>query len=67
MPYVPVKQRRLEKLHKYATQRRVTDHPDDDNEEDDVIVAGPKANVSLLDQTVQQKLANALPGKRLVK
>lgn len=59
-----MKQRRLEKLHKYATQRRNIDsHNDDDNEEEDVIVAGPKANISLLDQTVKQKLANLLPGK----
>ncbi|KAG2232389.1 P-loop containing nucleoside triphosphate hydrolase protein [Thamnidium elegans] len=64
VPYVPVKQRRLEKLHKYATQRRNIDsHNDEDNEEEDVIVAGPKANVSLLDQTVKQKLANLLPEK----
>lgn len=27
-----------------------------------MIVAGPRANISLLDQTVQQKLANAIPG-----
>lgn len=66
VPYIPIKQRRLEKLHKYATQRRVTEQPDNnaDDDEDDVIVAGPKANISLLDQTVQQKLANAVPGKR---
>ncbi|CAO3656858.1 unnamed protein product [Mucor fragilis] len=65
VPYVPIKQRRLEKLHKYATQRRVTEQPDNnaDDDEDDVIVAGPKANISLLDQTVQQKLANAVPEK----
>ncbi|GAN10989.1 ATP-dependent RNA helicase DDX41 [Mucor ambiguus] len=65
VPYIPIKQRRLEKLHKYATQRRVTEHPDNnaDDDEDDVIVAGPKANISLLDQTVQQKLANAVPEK----
>jgi hypothetical protein len=31
-----------------------------------VIIAGPKANISLLDQTVQQKLANAIPGKRKI-
>lgn len=54
----------MEKLHKYATQRRVTDtQQDDDAEEEDVIVAGPKANISLLDQTVQQKLNNLIPGK----
>ncbi|OAD07363.1 CCHC-type zinc finger transcription factor [Mucor lusitanicus CBS 277.49] len=65
VPYIPIKQRRLEKLHKYATQRRVTEQPDNnaDDDEDDVIVAGPKANISLLDQTVQQKLANAVPEK----
>lgn len=65
VPYVPIKQRRLEKLHKYATQRRVTDSQnEDDNEDEDVIVAGPKAHVSLLDQTVQQKLANLIPGNK---
>ncbi|EPB88605.1 hypothetical protein HMPREF1544_04598 [Mucor circinelloides 1006PhL] len=65
VPYIPIKQRRLEKLHKYATQRRVTEQPDKnaDDDEDDVIVAGPRANISLLDQTVQQKLANAIPEK----
>ncbi|KAL7310118.1 DEAD-box ATP-dependent RNA helicase 35 [Mucor circinelloides] len=65
VPYIPIKQRRLEKLHKYATQRRVTEQPDKnaDDDEDDVIVAGPKANISLLDQTVQQKLAGAVPEK----
>ncbi|KAI8979012.1 P-loop containing nucleoside triphosphate hydrolase protein [Pilobolus umbonatus] len=64
VPYVPIKQRRLEKLHKYATQRRVTDHTaHDDNDEEEVIVAGPRAHTSLLDQTVQQKLTNAIPEK----
>ncbi|KAG2206074.1 hypothetical protein INT46_010078 [Mucor plumbeus] len=65
VPYIPIKQRRLEKLHKYATQRRVTEQPDNnlEDDEDDVIIAGPKANISLLDQTVQQKLANAIPEK----
>ncbi|KAI9361006.1 P-loop containing nucleoside triphosphate hydrolase protein [Pilaira anomala] len=64
VPYVPVKQRRLEKLHKYATQRRNIDsQQEEENEEEDVIVAGPKANMSLLDQTVKQKLANLIPEK----
>lgn len=67
VPYVPVKQRRLEKLHKYATQRRVTDSQnEEDNEDEDIIVAGPKAHISLLDQTVQQKLANLIPGKGFI-
>ncbi|KAI9482761.1 MAG: P-loop containing nucleoside triphosphate hydrolase protein [Benjaminiella poitrasii] len=64
VPYVPIKQRRLEKLHKYATQRRVIDQPEVDvDEEENAITAGPKANVSLLDQTVQQKLSNVIPEK----
>lgn len=64
VPYVPIKQRRMEKLHKFATQRRFTDVPkEEENEEEDVIVAGPRANVSLLDQTVQQRLSNAIPEK----
>lgn len=54
----------MEKLHKFATQRRFTDVPnEEENEEEDVIVAGPRANISLLDQTVQQRLSNAIPGK----
>jgi ATP-dependent RNA helicase DDX41 len=63
VPYVPLKQRRLEKLHKYANQRRFNTDPEDPvSDDNDEILAGPKANVSLLDQTVQQKLTNAIPG-----
>ncbi|KAI8991013.1 P-loop containing nucleoside triphosphate hydrolase protein [Mycotypha africana] len=61
VPYVPIKQRRLEKLHKYATQRRMThdlrdrSSNDEGSEEDEAVQAGPRANISLLDQTVQQR------------
>lgn len=66
VPYVPLKQRRLEKLHRYATQRHRSSHyrQHDEEEEDEPVndVAGPRANMSLLDQTVQQRLSNAIPG-----
>ncbi|KAI7898278.1 P-loop containing nucleoside triphosphate hydrolase protein [Cokeromyces recurvatus] len=61
VPYVPIKQRRLEKIHKYATQRRIVDQPEDDEQE--TVTAGPRANMSLLDQTVQQRLSNVIPEK----
>ncbi|KAI8371857.1 P-loop containing nucleoside triphosphate hydrolase protein [Blakeslea trispora] len=63
VPYVPIKQRRLDKIHKYATQRKHVEQSDHENEEEDVILAGPKANVSLLDQKMQQKLNNTIPEK----
>ncbi|CAO3665858.1 unnamed protein product [Umbelopsis vinacea] len=55
VPYVPLKQRRLEKLHQYATQRRVpepTTQPESDSE-DNAPVAGPKASISLLEQSAE--------------
>ncbi|OBZ82207.1 DEAD-box ATP-dependent RNA helicase 35 [Choanephora cucurbitarum] len=64
VPYVPIKQRRLDKIHKYATQRKHVEQSDHENEEEeDVILAGPKANVSLLDQKMQQKMNNTIPEK----
>ncbi|KAG0759759.1 hypothetical protein G6F57_009899 [Rhizopus arrhizus] len=65
VPYVPVKQRRLEKFHKYATQRHRSSgtYNAEDHEEDETVDAGPRANVSLLDQTVQQRMTNAIPEK----
>lgn len=66
VPYVPVKQRRLEKFHKYATQRHRSSgtYNAEDHEEDETVDAGPRANVSLLDQTVQQRMSNAIPGNK---
>ncbi|KAJ8657895.1 hypothetical protein O0I10_006423 [Lichtheimia ornata] len=56
VPYVPIKQRRLEKLHKYATQRRVVDpSPREENDDDDAQGTGPRGGVSLLDQAVEQR------------
>ncbi|KAI8582175.1 hypothetical protein K450DRAFT_229381 [Umbelopsis ramanniana AG] len=65
VPYVPLKQRRLEKLHQYATQRRVpepTTQPESDSE-DDAPIAGPKANISLLDQSAEVRRQRALEEK----
>ncbi|KAG2180444.1 hypothetical protein INT44_003448 [Umbelopsis vinacea] len=65
VPYVPLKQRRLEKLHQYATQRRVpepTTQPDSESE-DDAPIAGPKANISLLDQSAEVRRQRALEEK----
>jgi ATP-dependent RNA helicase DDX41 len=64
VPYVPLKQRRLEKLHQYATQRRVpepTTQPESDSE-DDAPIAGPKANISLLEQSADVRRLRALEG-----
>ncbi|ORX62200.1 P-loop containing nucleoside triphosphate hydrolase protein [Hesseltinella vesiculosa] len=61
VPYVPLKQRRLEKLHKYATQRRFTekdqDHEDDGDKEQDL------SHVSLLDQMAERRRLNLIPEK----
>jgi ATP-dependent RNA helicase DDX41 len=64
VPYVPLKQRRLEKLHQYASQRRVpepTTQPESDSE-DDAPAAGPKASMSLLDQSAEVRKQQALQG-----
>lgn len=64
VPYVPLKQRRLEKLHQYASQRRVpepTTQPESDSE-DDAPAAGPKATMSLLDQSAEVRRQLALQG-----
>jgi len=69
VPYVPLKQRRLEKLHQYATQRRVpepTTQPESDSE-DDAPIAGPKANISLLEQSAEVRKLRALEGIVLFK
>ncbi|KAI8379639.1 P-loop containing nucleoside triphosphate hydrolase protein [Radiomyces spectabilis] len=64
VPYVPIKQRRLEKLHKYAKQRRLTEPSvRDDNEDDESATQGPRAGMSLLDQAVEQRKYNAIPEK----
>ncbi|KAI9031771.1 P-loop containing nucleoside triphosphate hydrolase protein [Phycomyces nitens] len=64
VPYVSVKQRRMEKLHKYATQRRLAEpsaRPEYEDEEPSA--AGPRSGMSLLDQTVEQRRNNTLPEK----
>ncbi|CAO3600187.1 unnamed protein product [Absidia cylindrospora] len=57
VPYVPVKQRRLEKMHKYATQKR-TAEPTPDEQDDEETAAQARNNMSLLDQIVEQKKLN---------
>lgn len=60
---MPIKQRRLEKLHKYATQRRVVDpSPREENDDDDVQGTGPRGGVSLLDQAVEQRRKYGIQG-----
>ncbi|KAG0173540.1 DEAD (Asp-Glu-Ala-Asp) box polypeptide 41 [Apophysomyces sp. BC1034] len=55
VPYVPIKHRRLEKLHKYATQRRLTSPAQSEEYDEEDSSAGPRTGMSLLDQTVEQK------------
>ena len=64
VPYVPLKQRRMEKLHQYATQRRVPDPTvqAESESEDDAPTAGPKANISLLEQSAEVRRQLALQG-----
>lgn len=60
---MPIKQRRLEKLHKYATQRRVVDpSPREENDDDDAQGTGPRGGVSLLDQAVEQRRKYGIQG-----
>ncbi|CAB4395222.1 unnamed protein product [Rhizophagus irregularis] len=58
VPYVPIKQRREAKFQKLASQRNIPE-PQKENEVDDeveeLVRAGPKANVSLIDQAVEAK------------
>ena len=62
VPYVPIKQRRLEKLHKYATQRRLVDPgPREEVEEEEAPVT--RSSKSLLDQTVEYKKQHGDSGK----
>ncbi|KAL0073368.1 CCHC-type zinc finger transcription factor [Phycomyces blakesleeanus] len=64
VPYVSVKQRRMEKLHKYATQRRLAEPaPRPEYEDEEPSTAGPRSGMSLLDQTVEQRRNNTLPEK----
>lgn len=67
VPYVPIKQRRLEKLHKYARQRRVVDpSPREENDDDDAQGTGPRGGVSLLDQAVEQRRKYGVQGEHSV-
>ncbi|KAF7729748.1 DEAD (Asp-Glu-Ala-Asp) box polypeptide 41 [Apophysomyces ossiformis] len=63
VPYVPVKHRRLEKLHKYATQRRLTSPAQSEEYDEEEATTGPKAGMSLLDQTVEQRKQGNIPEK----
>ncbi|CAG8437427.1 6185_t:CDS:10 [Funneliformis mosseae] len=58
VPYVPIKQRREVKLQKLASQRRLPESQKDSEVDDEIeesVKAGPKANVSLIDQAVEVK------------
>ncbi|KAI9321343.1 P-loop containing nucleoside triphosphate hydrolase protein [Dichotomocladium elegans] len=62
VPYVPIKQRRFEKLHKYATQRRVLDpSPAEENDDEDQQASG--RGMSLLDQAVEQRKKSGMHEK----
>ncbi|KAI9244360.1 P-loop containing nucleoside triphosphate hydrolase protein [Phascolomyces articulosus] len=63
VPYVPIKQRRLEKLHKYAKQRRVVDPTPKEENEEESTAPGTRTNVSLLDQAVENRKNNLIPEK----
>lgn len=66
VPYVPIKQRREAKFQKLASQRNIPE-PQKENEVDDeveeLVRAGPKANVSLIDQAVEVKKQKLIEGK----
>ncbi|KAI9300256.1 P-loop containing nucleoside triphosphate hydrolase protein [Cunninghamella echinulata] len=62
VPYVPIKQRRHEKLHKYATQRKTIETALED-EQDEEAAAQARSNMSLLDQIVEQRKLNLIPEK----
>ncbi|KAI7849179.1 P-loop containing nucleoside triphosphate hydrolase protein [Circinella umbellata] len=63
VPYVPIKQRRLEKLHKYAKQRRVLEPSLNEDNEEESPAPGTRTNVSLLDQAVENRRNNLIPEK----
>jgi hypothetical protein len=66
VPYIPIKQRREAKFQKLASQRHIPE-PQKDNEADDeveeLVRAGPKANISLIDQAVEVKKQKLIEGK----
>ncbi|CAG8459231.1 19246_t:CDS:2 [Dentiscutata erythropus] len=58
VPYIPIKQRREAKFQKLVSQRRLPEQQNPaevDEEIEDSHKAGPKANVSLIDQAVEVK------------
>ncbi|CAG8624046.1 25887_t:CDS:10, partial [Racocetra persica] len=58
VPYIPIKQRREAKFQKLVSQRRLPEQQnivEVDEEVEDSHKAGPKANVSLIDQAVEVK------------
>ncbi|KAI9496738.1 P-loop containing nucleoside triphosphate hydrolase protein [Zychaea mexicana] len=63
VPYVPIKQRRLEKLHKYAKQRRVVEPSPKEDVEEESSTPGGRPNISLLDQAVENRKKNLIPEK----
>ncbi len=66
VPYVPIKKRRESKLQKLASQRRIPEPQKDsevDDETEESVKAGPKANVSLIDQAVEVKKQKMIEGK----
>ncbi|CAG8643480.1 8255_t:CDS:2, partial [Racocetra fulgida] len=65
VPYIPIKQRREAKFQKLVSQRRLPEQQnivEADEEVEDSHKAGPKANVSLIDQAVEVKKQKMLEG-----
>lgn len=65
VPYVPTKKRRQEKIQKLLSQRRIIEpqsNAEVEDEVEDTVKAGPKANVSLIDQAVEVKKQKMLEG-----
>ncbi|KAG9292266.1 hypothetical protein G9A89_009078 [Geosiphon pyriformis] len=63
VPYIPIKQRREANLRKLARHRHLPEpqvEREIDEEDDDSLLAGPKAHVSLIDQAVEVKKQKAL-------
>ena len=68
VPYILIKKRRESKLQKLASQRRIPKPQKDsevDDETEESVKAGPKANVSLIDQAVEVKKQKMIEGKEL--
>ncbi|CAG8570754.1 9021_t:CDS:10 [Ambispora leptoticha] len=63
VPYVPIKQRREAKVRKLQRMRHLPEpqvEREENEKDEDSLVAGPKANISLIDQAVEVKKQKAL-------